>query len=220
MSDERRDASANGAEGQVKVVDRRRFRQDGEPLDPGAGAPHAEGGPRTDDREAPAPAAADALEARLAEQASRIEELTRAYAALVEDNRAFRQRLERERTRVVEAERAGVAQALLEAADDLERALSAASAPGEPSDARLGQLIEGVRLSLGVLHQRIAALGAERIPTIGQPFDPHVAEAIDTVPVDDAAQDGRVVQEVRAGYRVGERVLRPARVRVGKLARA
>jgi adenosylcobinamide kinase/adenosylcobinamide-phosphate guanylyltransferase len=73
---------------------------------------------------------------------------------------------------------------------------------------------------LGVLHQRIAALGAERIPTLGQPFDPHVAEAVDTVPVGDASQDGMVVQEIRAGYRVGARVLRPARVRVGKVARA
>jgi molecular chaperone GrpE len=113
-----------------------------------------------------------------------------------------------------------VAQTLLEATDDLERALGAASAPGEPTDERLGHLIEGVRLTLSVLHQRIAALGAERIPTLGQPFDPHVAEAVDTVPVGDASQDGMVVQEIRAGYRVGERVLRPARVRVGKVARA
>lgn len=207
MSDERRDA---GAEAQVKVVDRRRFRQDGEPLDaPGAGAPQDEAGP-----------APGAVEARLSEQAARIDELTRAYAALVEDNKAFRQRLERERARVIDAERAGVAQTLLEATDDLERALAAASAPGEATDERLGHLIEGVRLSLSVLHQRVAALGAERIPTLGQPFDPHVAEAVDTVPVGDPSQDGLVVQEIRAGYRVGDRVLRPARVRVGKVARA
>ncbi|MFY3745273.1 nucleotide exchange factor GrpE [Anaeromyxobacter sp. Red801] len=212
MADERRDASAPGAEGQVKVVDRRRFRQDGEPIaPPGAGAPQDEEG---------GPALGAAAEARLAEQAARIDELTRAYAALVEDNKAFRQRLERERTRVVDAERAGVAQTLLEATDDLERALAAASAPGEPTDERLGHLIEGVRLSLSVLHQRIGALGAERIATLGQPFDPHVAEAVDTVAVGDPSQDGVVVQEIRAGYRVGDRVLRPARVRVGKVARA
>jgi hypothetical protein len=51
-------------------------------------------------------------------------------------------------------------------------------------------------------------------------FDPRLAEAVDLVPVSDASQDDLVVQEVRAGYRIGERVLRPARVRVGRFARA
>jgi molecular chaperone GrpE len=123
--------------------------------------------------------------------------------------------MEREKARVVEAERASVAQALLEASDDLERALSAVSgADVEP------QLLEGVRLSLAALQKRIAELGAERFAVAGQPFDPHLAEAVDTVAVADAAQDGVVVQEIRPGYRIGERVLRPARVRVGRIARA
>ena len=143
--------------------------------------------------------------------------IQRAYAALVEDNKAFRQRLERERQRVLEAERAEVAQALLEAADDLERALSAV---GDAQEGELRSLVEGVRLSLGVLQRRIAAVGAERIPVVGLPFDPHVAEAVDAVPIADAAQDGLMLQEVRAGYRLGGRLLRPARVRVGRLARA
>jgi len=75
-------------------------------------------------------------------------------------------------------------------------------------------------LSLAGLQQRISALGAERITVTGQRFDPHLAEAVDAVTVADPEQDGRVVQEVRAGYRIGERILRPARVRVGRLARA
>jgi molecular chaperone GrpE len=218
MSDER--SGAAGADGgRVKVTDRRRFTAEGEPVpreDGGGGSAQdaAEAAPGTT---APAPAAPDP---RLAEQAARIDELARAYAALVDDNKAFRQRLDRERTRVIEAERATVAQALLETADDLERALAAVSASADDGGPALANLVEGVRLSLGTLHARIAALGAQRIAVLGQPFDPHVAEAVDTVAVADEAQDGVVVQEVRAGWRIGERILRPSRVRVGALARA
>ena len=61
-----------------------------------------------------------------------------------------------------------MAQTLLEAADDLERALSAV---GEDVQGGCEALVEGVRLSLGVLHRRIAAVGAQRIPVVGFPFD-------------------------------------------------
>ncbi|HYD43219.1 MAG TPA: nucleotide exchange factor GrpE [Anaeromyxobacter sp.] len=221
MSEERQDAPGNGGV-EVKVVDRRRFRPDGAPVE---AAPDREEGAAAPVPDEPATAGGAAVAApddrdqRLAAQAARIEELTRAYAALVEDNKAFRQRLEREKARVIEAERTGIAQSLLEAADDLERALSAVSS-SDVESAAVKNLVDGVRLSLAALQKRIAELGAERMAVAGQPFDPRFAEAVDTVAVADAAQDGCVVQEVRAGYRIGERVLRPARVRVGKLARA
>lgn len=217
MSDERRSAPAGDGEAQVKVNDRRRFTPDGEPVERPAPDREPAGAEGAASGDAPAP---DARDARLAEQAARIDELTRAYAALVEDNKGFRQRQERERVRVVEAERASVAQALLEAADDLERALAAVSGAGEAGGDALRTLVEGVSLSLGSLHKRIAELGAQRIAVAGQRFDPHVAEAVDTVAVADADQDDMVVQEVRSGWRIGDRVLRPARVRVGRLARA
>ncbi len=215
----------NGGDGQkVKVTDRRRFTREGEPAEPTAETPSSAAGdwpePSSASAGPPQPPTAPAGDALVAEQAARIDELTRAYAALVEDNKAFRQRLEREKTRVIEAERASVAQALLEAADDLERALAAVSGAGEARGDAFRNLAEGVRLSLGALHKRIADLGAERLVLAGQRFDPHVAEAVDTVAVADAEQDGIVLQEVRSGYRIGERILRPARVRVGRLARA
>lgn len=224
MSDERSGATGP-EERRVRVNDRRRFTAEGEPIaddDGGGDEATARDAAGAEARSAtPAPAdAPDPRDARLAEQAKRIDELARAYAALVDDNKAFRQRLERERTRVVEAERASVAQALLDAADDLERALAAVAGSAEGGGPAFANLVEGVRLSLGALHTRIAALGAQRIPVQGMPFDPHVAEAVDTIAVADEAQDGVVLQEVRAGWRVGDRVLRPARVRVGRLARA
>jgi molecular chaperone GrpE len=217
MSEERRrDAPANAGEARPKVTDRRRFTPEGEPVQAAEPAP----APEQPAAEAPPPEAQDDRDRRLAEQSARIDELSRAYAALVEDNKAFRQRLERERVRVVESERAGIAQALLEAADDLERALAAVSGAADGGGDALRALVDGVRLSLGGLHKRIADIGAVRIAVAGQPFDPRVAEAVDTVPVASAEQDGLVVEEVRPGWRIGDRVLRPARVRVGRIARA
>ena len=142
-----------------------------------------------------------------------------AYAALREDNEAFRTRLEREKTRVIEAEKASIAQALLESTDDLERALSAVASVGDEHSQGLRDLTRGVRLSLALLYKRITSLGAERISTIGRHFDPLLAEAVGTVSVSDPSQHGIVVDEVRPGYRVGDRLLRAAQVRVGSFSR-
>jgi len=192
-----------------RVADRRRFSPDGEP--------------READREPELPREAPA-EAERSEgpdpQAARIDELTRAYAALVDDNRASRQRLEREKERVVAAERAQVAQALLEAYDELERAYNVSRLQSGEDSPALRDLREGVRLTLQGLANRVSALGAERLEVRGKPFDPATAEAVDLVTVADPGQDGRVVDEVRAGWRLGDRLLRPARVRVGRMARA
>ena len=199
--------SPNGprSEPQVKVNDRRRFTPEGEPV------PEQERAlPEETAAESPAP---DARDDTIAQQAARIDELMRAYASLLEDGKAARTRLEREKARVLEAERAKVAQALLEAVDELERALAAA---GDST----GPLVEGVRLTLASLAKKVSELGAERLAVVGERYDPHLAEAVDMVPVGDRSQDEVVVQEVRAGYRIGDKILRPARVRVGRFAQA
>ncbi len=212
---EEQGAGGNGTEPKVQVRDRRRFTPEGDPIDSGEGG--ADGGGAAADAAQPdpgaQPAGGDPREAVIAEQAARIDELTRAYAALVEEGKAARARLEREKARVLEADRAQLAQALLEGVDHLDRAMAAAR------DAT-GPLVEGVRLTLAALERKVTELGASRITVVGQRFDPRLAEAIDVVPVADPAQDDVVVQEIQSGYRIGDRVLRPARVRVGRLARA
>jgi molecular chaperone GrpE len=193
------DDGANG--GEVKVVDRRRFTQEGEAR---AGDPPE---PPVDDRDA-----------RLAAAEARVDELLRAFAAQVEEQKAFRARMERERQRVLDSERTNVAQALLESVDELERALAAAGTPGPGTP--LASVADGVRLSLAALLKRVSEMGAERLSLVGLPFDPRSAEAVDLIPVADAAQDHVVIEEIRPGWRIGDRVLRPARVRVGRLVRA
>jgi molecular chaperone GrpE len=206
MSDERHvngPEQSGEVEPQVKVVDRRRFTPEGEPV---SGAEPGGGG--AEQLQAP-----DPRDATIAQQAGRIDEILRALAASVDEGRAARARLERQTARVLEAERAAVAGVLLEAVDELERALTAA---GEAT----GPLVDGVRLTLSSLAKKVQELGAERIPLVGTRFDPVLAEAIDLVPVSDAAQDDKVVEEVRPGYRIGEKILRPARVRVGRFIQA
>jgi molecular chaperone GrpE len=146
------------------------------------------------------------------------EDVASAYATLLADQAAYRTRLQRESARVIEAEKASLAQALLDSTDDLEHALEAADVSGV-RDRGLLNLMDGVRLSLAVLYKRIGEMGAERMSTIGQLFDPACAEAVGTVSVTDPAQHGIVIQELRPGYRVGDRLLRPARVRVGQSTR-
>jgi molecular chaperone GrpE len=61
----------------------------------------------------------------------------------------------------------------------------------------------------------LAAAGVEPLVAVGQHFDPAKHDAIDLLPVE-PEQDGLVISEYAKGYRIGDRLLRPARVRVGR----
>jgi molecular chaperone GrpE len=97
--------------------------------------------------------------------------------------------------------------ALLPVVDDLERALVAAA---EHEEAKLH---EGVELVARELHAALKREGLEEIDTTG-PFDPHVHEALLSQPSE--AEEGAVVEVLQKGYRLGDRVLRPARVVVSQ----
>ena len=92
--------------------------------------------------------------------------------------------------------------------DDLERALVAAE---EHEEAKLE---DGVRLVHRALADVLARAGLAEIETDGA-FDPHVHEALLAQPVE-GAEPGSVVEVLQKGYRLGDRVLRPARVVVAE----
>jgi molecular chaperone GrpE len=92
---------------------------------------------------------------------------------------------------------------LLPVLDDLERALEAAAKHEE------AQLEEGVRLVHRALADALAQAGLAEIETNGR-FDPHVHESLLSQPSDE--EEGTVIDVVQKGYRLGDRVLRPARV--------
>jgi molecular chaperone GrpE len=97
--------------------------------------------------------------------------------------------------------------ALLPVIDSFERALQAKS---EPEDFR-----SGVELIYKQLQDALAKLGVKAIPAKGEQFDPHVHEAIEMVETADAA-DHEILEEWQRGYKLKERLLRPAMVKVAK----
>ncbi|MDQ3867338.1 MAG: nucleotide exchange factor GrpE, partial [Actinomycetota bacterium] len=97
--------------------------------------------------------------------------------------------------------------ALLPVLDDLERALEAAS---EHEEAKLE---EGVGLVARELRSALQREGLEEIETDGR-FDPHVHEALLSQPSEQ--EEGAVLEVLQKGYRLGDRVLRPARVVVSQ----
>ena len=158
--------------------------------------------------ETAAPPANEELET-LRAQAARLDEISRAYAEVLNDREAFRRRLEREKERQVEAAKAQAAQIVLDAMDELRRARSHGATDAET-------LAEGIRLIAEGLQRRLEGEGLEAIETDGRMFDPMVHEAVDLVPTTDRDADGWVIEEVRGGWRIGEKVIRPARVRVAR----
>ncbi|AKQ65659.1 Heat shock protein GrpE [Myxococcus hansupus] len=133
----------------------------------------------------------------------------RAVQAGEKDREEFKQRLTRERERMLDVERGNVAVTLLEAIDELDRCLSASAQDASP-------LAEGVRMIRDVLLTKVQGTGIERLQVVGQTFDPNVAEAADMEITATPDEDQRIVAELRAGYRLKDRVIRPARVKVAK----
>ena len=82
-------------------------------------------------------------------------------------------------------------------------------------DSSLELLLGGVKGTARSFEQALLSVGVEAVPSIGAEFNPEVHEAIDMVAVE-PENDGRVTAEYSRGYKFGDRLLRPARVQVGK----
>jgi molecular chaperone GrpE len=115
----------------------------------------------------------------------------------------YRKRVARDQEALVARAHERLVNDLLPVLDDLERALVAAS---EHEEAKLE---EGVRLVHRELRSVLSREGLAEIDTDGH-FDPHVHEALLAQPSD--REEGSVIEVVQKGYKLGDRVLRPARV--------
>jgi molecular chaperone GrpE len=115
----------------------------------------------------------------------------------------YRKRSARENAALTERANERLVKELIPILDDLGRALEAASQHEE------AKLEEGVRLVHRALAELLTKEGLAEIETEGR-FDPHVHEALLSQPSD--AEEGSVIEVVQKGYRLGDKVLRPARV--------
>ena len=116
----------------------------------------------------------------------------------------YRKRAARDQEQLVAHAHERLAKELLPVLDDLERALAAAEEHEE------AQLEEGVRLVHRSLVEALEKEGVAEIETEGR-FDPHVHEALLSQP-DDEKESGAILDVLQKGYRIGDKVLRPARV--------
>ena len=199
------DKQRDGEEISVRVVDRRRFHEtpDGD----------IEENPASVEARDRRPTYVRELEERLAASEERLQQTLEAHRERLQEFDQIRARLDRDFGVRVEEAKAQMFRRILDVVDEMELALAAAEQDG---DAPENPLTEGLRLIHRKLFATLQEEGVVKMELQGEPFDPEVAEAIGVVAVDDPAQHDRVTLVAQAGYRIGERILRPAQVQVGR----
>jgi len=197
---EREPEKAEGGPSGFTVTDRRFWVRQAE----GAEAVEEYRGPRH-------PTYVEELEAKLASNDKRLQELAGAYKRLQEDMDSFRARLHRDLERRVEQEKAALLVPFLSMIDDLDRAIEAARASNDAAP-----LCEGMELIRNRLSEQLARNGVVAIEVVGGAFNPQTQEAVEVVSVQDPEEDGKVVKEVARGYMLREQLVRPAKVAVGR----
>jgi molecular chaperone GrpE len=155
------------------------------------------------------PSYVEELEQRLAEKDRLLQGYVENYKAATAEFEQARLRARREVGREIERGKRTVLLDLLDVVDNLDRAIDAAAA-----GASEGALLAGVRMVREQFAARLEAHGVKEIAVVGEVFDPLLHEAVTVVPGD--SDDERIVGVIRRGYRLGDDVLRPAQVAVGK----
>ncbi len=164
----------------------------------------AAGPPATEARAEP-----DERDRRIEELASQLEEANGRYLRLAADFDNFKKRARQEQLETMRFAAATVAERLLPVLDDAKLALDHAPEGVDQN------WLKGVRLTFQKLEEVLASVGVERIESVGVRFDPSLHEAVAAEESGDHPED-TVVAELRPGYRMHDRVLRPALVRVAR----
>jgi molecular chaperone GrpE len=183
----------------VKVIDRRWWARGDD------GAPADERGRK--------PTYVEDLERQLAEKDKLAQEYLSKYRAAAEDFDNARARMRKELAKDAERSRREVLVSLLEVADNLDRAIDAATQAGTPTT---DPLLHGVQMVRDQFLAKLEGFNVKPIASADEMFDPTLHEAVSAVPASDPVLDGRIVGVVRQGYRIGDEVLRPALVAVAK----
>jgi molecular chaperone GrpE len=192
-------------EPEIRVSDRRRIHLDDD-----------DGGAEESRADAPSlkPSFVEELEARtkaaeqkVLEVQSRFDQLRKQLQSETDETR---QRLNRAADERAHREKADFIAALLPVLDNLQRATEAAETGSSPE-----VIAEGIRQTASSFENALAAAGVEPIEAMGNQFDPQLHDAVETVEVK-LEDEGKVVADYARGYKIGDRLLRPARVKVGR----
>ena len=195
-------------ENELRVTDRRRVYLDDERTDQA-----------TAETEQPSlkPSYVEELETRTKAAERQVQEVQSRFDQLRQqlqrETDETRQRLNRSADERAAGEKAKFIAALLPALENLNRAIEAA----ETTDATRDAILEGIRSTAASFEAALTSAGVEPIKSVGEEFDPELHEAVDTGEAE-REMDGRVLEEYSRGFRIGDRLLRPARVKVGRAA--
>jgi len=148
------------------------------------------------------------LEGQLSEAQARLRAVSKKYTEMEGDNKAFRERMEARAKVDAEQRRFAMAKTFFDPVMNLRRSVE--NAP----DNDFGR---GIRMVEQQFMDALRKLGLEEVPGVGADFDPTVHEALGIMPVDDPAQDGKVLVVHQQGYVVDGKVLQAAQVVIGKL---
>lgn len=152
------------------------------------------------------------LAAKTAEVADLKDRLLREHA----DLENFKRRMQRERHDALRYASEHLLRDLLPVIDNLQRAVDAAGTAGDTNlQSRVDGLVTGVKMVLHQFTETLGRFGVTRVESAGQSFDPSHHEAVAHVETHEQAP-GSVVDEYESGYRLHDRLLRPAKVTVAK----
>ena len=149
----------------------------------------------------------EAAESKLVGVQAKFEE---AKAGLEKETAEMRERLKKSLEGKAKQEHFNFLEALLPVLDNLNRAVAASE-----TDPDIEHLRTGVIGTARSFEQALLSVGVESVSSVGAVFDPELHEAVDMAPVD-AEDDGKITAEYSKGYKLSDRLLRPARVQVGK----
>jgi molecular chaperone GrpE len=159
------------------------------------------------------PTTEEDLQRELEEMRKRLEEQEREtherLLRTMADFENFRRRARQEREEIRQFANQELLQGLLPIMDDFDRALAAAEQAGS-SEA----LLEGVNMIKKQMEAFLAKHGVAPVEAVGKPFDPSLHEAVLQAPATEEHPAGTVVEEIRRGYTLNGRLLRPALVKV------
>ena len=150
------------------------------------------------------------LQNQLDSQASKAGEYFEGWQRERADFVNYKKRVERDQVQTHQNVIGSIAKKYLPVVDDLERALKARPTNGEGST-----WAEGIELIYRKLQQILESDGVQEIKAVGELFDPSMHEAL-THEESPAHQSGQIIEVVQKGYLIGDRVLRPALVRVAR----
>jgi len=125
----------------------------------------------------------------------------------------YKRRIERERFNVMDNLMTDFAKKLLPIVDNLDRAIDASKKLTSEKSEEFKHFLDGIVLVNQQLYELLAEMGVEPIASVGEPFDPYLHEAV-VVEKTESVPDNTVIAELLRGYKMGEKVIRHALVKV------